>query len=138
MNEEIKLRATNYNKTMLDNAYNEHIMHGFSVLELEDMFSNIKIKDFGEYYKIRSHFDRKLEITLNKEGLTYDIQYDGLNRFPYPKNFNDFICDCDRCSIDLYWNVDYLYEKKIKIQSVINRNLIEETVVKMLMIIDKE
>lgn len=65
--------------------------------------------NFFSFKKDNTRIDFKLK-TYNIFNLKSKEQFS----FPYPRNINDFICDCERADIDLHWSDFSIKTNEIK------------------------
>lgn len=102
------IKAVPFIDTLLNEEYRKFINQFFTVELFSNSFKGWKTFDEGSVAKFISSSD-KSTIEFFGEGVPYKITNpklvgDKTFLLPYPKNLDQFICDCERCSVDLHWN----------------------------------
>ena len=93
---------------MLNQEYRVYILQPFYLEMIEENFENWIMKDMVGWHKFVNH-STKATIEFYGHGNPYKIKNPDLVTgneftFPYPNNLDEFICDCERCSVNLLWN----------------------------------
>jgi|SRR5690242_12779705 len=104
----MNLKAHPFIDTMLNEEYRVFVQQPFTVELFLNSFYGWSGKDLAGWQKYTSVYD-KTTIEFFGEKVTYKINNpklvgDKIFSFPYPKNLDQFICDCQRCLVDLRWN----------------------------------
>jgi len=118
----MEVKAVSYiDLEILSKEYKDFLLHKF---ELGNLFPDSvtplyflgwKGTQMFNWYKVINTFNRDwlFEIFPNE----YKIHVkNNIYSFPFPRNLNDFISDCDRIGINLYWNteeLDKIFDTKI-------------------------
>lgn len=103
------MKAIPFIYTMLNEEYRILVNKKFNHLELESLFNNFKLKDMVGWHKVVD-YNTNVQILFYGHDNPYKIKNPNLISsrdgfwLPYPQNIDNFICDCQRCLIDLSWN----------------------------------
>ena len=124
---------------MLNDEYRVFILQSFHYEMIEGHFEDWNMKDMVGWHKF-VNYDSKSSIEFYGHGNPYKIKNPDLVNgseltLPYPNNLEDFICDCQRCLVNLNWN-----DPTISIMNRIhfmNQNEIGEYNTKLLQKIEK-
>jgi len=110
----MKAKAFSYiNLEVLSKEYKDFLLQKFEVGNLfyinedvQQLFIEWSGKNMEGWYKVVNIYK---DITFNFFSDEYKIfTKTKTGTFPFPRNLNDFISDCERMNIDLYWNIPYL------------------------------
>ena len=101
------MKVVPFINTMLDSGYRVFVLKKFSQENILQMFQNWHDKDMVGWTKF-TNYDSKTSFEFYGEGNPYKIKNpkligDKSFTLPYPKNLDQFICDCHRCFVDLQW-----------------------------------
>lgn len=102
------IKATPFIDTMLNEEYRVFISQQFNINLFTDHVKGWRTYDEGTHAKyVNSHDKSTIEFFGNDA--PYKITNpklvgDKTFMFPFPKNLDQFICDCERCLVDLHWN----------------------------------
>lgn len=102
------MKAVPFINTMLNIQYRVYILETFYHELIEEKFDKWKMKDMVGWHKF-VNYDTNITIEFYGHGNPYKIKNpDQVNgsvlTLPYPNSVDDFICDCQRSSVPLYWN----------------------------------
>ena len=103
--------AVPFINTMLNEEYRVFISQEFNHTKLIDLFSGWKYKDMVGWGKLTKIMDVRegwgiiIDFHPDYYKISNQIKHSNNNpqSFPYPQNLDQFICDCHRCLVNLYW-----------------------------------
>lgn len=101
------MKAIQFINTMLDDSYRVFISQPFNQEDIIKNFNGWNDKDMVGWTKF-TNYDDKISFEFYGEGNPYKIKNpklvgDKSFTLPYPKNLDQFICDCQRCLVTLRW-----------------------------------
>jgi hypothetical protein len=134
------MKAIPFTDTMLNEQYRVFVLTKFIPSDFIRVFEGWYEKDMIGWTKL-THQDNKISFEFYGEGNPYKIKNPNLVgdksfTLPYPKNLDQFICDCQRTSVDLQWRFD-IVESMDRIVFM-NQTEIEDYNKELLIKIDKE
>ena len=102
--------AVPFINTMLDDSYRVFVSQPFNQEDIIKNFNGWSDKDMIGWTKFTNHEDN-VSFEFYGVGNPYKIKNpklvgDKSFTLPYPKNLDQFICDCQRCSVTLHWQDD--------------------------------
>jgi len=108
------MKVVSFINTMLDYEYRVFVLKEFTQEDILLKFQNWNEKDMIGWTKFFNHED-KVIFEFYGKGNPYKIKNpkligDKSFTLPYPKNLDQFICDCHRCFVDLQWREDIVEE----------------------------
>lgn len=106
------MKAIPFINTMLDDQYRVFILESFNHESIQKYFESWNNKDMISWNKFTT-IESTISFEFYGEGNTYKIKNprivgNTVHSLPYPKNLEEFICDCQRCLVDLRWNSDII------------------------------
>lgn len=112
-------KAIPFIDTMLNEEYRIFLTQAFTVDVFLYTVKGWTTYDQSPYFaKYTNSFD-KSTIEFFGHATPYKITNpklvgDKTFMFPFPKNLDQFVCDCERCFVDLHWNesVENIIDKK--------------------------
>ena len=104
------MKAIPFINTMLDDQYRVFLLEPFNEQILQTYFDDWFAKDMVGWLKFTNR-SNKVSFEFHGEGNHYKIKNPKLVgeksfTLPYPKNLDQFICDCERCLVTLHWQED--------------------------------
>jgi hypothetical protein len=94
--------ANPFIRTMLNEEYRSFLLTSFNPQLIPEYFQGWDSIDMGGWCKITTV---GVELEFKTSTNQYKIKFGGnIYLLPIPKNLDDFICDCNRCSVNLIWN----------------------------------
>lgn len=104
------MNAIPFIDTMLNEQYRVFVLTKFNQEDIIKIFDGWHDKDMIGWTKF-THQDSKISFEFYGEGNPYKIKNPSLVgdksfTLPYPKNLDQFICDCQRTSVDLQWRFE--------------------------------
>lgn len=101
------MKAIEFINTMLNEQYRVFVLREFFQKDILDNFKGWHEKDMVGWNKF-FHHDDKITFEFYGEGNAYKIKNpkligDKSFTLQYPKNLDQFICDCQRCYVTLHW-----------------------------------
>lgn len=133
------MKAVPFINTMLNEEYRVYVLQPFNQNLITSNFNDWHSKDMVGWTKL-TNFESSITIEFYGEGNPYKIKNpnlvgDKIMTFPYPKNLEEFICDCYKCSVDLHWN-ETIVDSMNRIYFM-NQSEIEEYNIELLTKIEK-
>ena len=106
------MKAIPFINTMLDDQCRVFLLKPFKHEDIVYNFKEWSNKDMIGWTKY-INYDSKASFEFYGEGNTYKIKNPELVgeksfTLPYPKNLDQFICDCERCLVTLHWHEDII------------------------------
>lgn len=95
------MKAVPFINTMLNEQYRVYVLQEFDHKILTDLFTGWKYKDMVGWGKLTDGDSITIEFHVDYYKITTGNS--NSTSFPYPKNLDQFICDCHRCSVNLHW-----------------------------------